>query len=169
MPNLDGGVVPQMVNHCTAFNDRYMMFFGFYCWKIKLLYLFLHLLIQIWSQNHNCKDLNVFLPFLFIILQGQWMDSVFADRSLNQGRVCIGEVDYEVNTSTIGWKEANVCRHNNWLFSSYDVKVCQALKIVHSSDDLLTKRLKSRYNINKISLFYSPKFELFLVFSFWVI
>ena len=22
----DGGVVPQMVNHCTVFNDRYMMF-----------------------------------------------------------------------------------------------------------------------------------------------
>ena len=25
--NLDGGDVPQIVNHCTAFNDRCMMFF----------------------------------------------------------------------------------------------------------------------------------------------
>ena len=34
-------------------------------------------------------------------------------------------------------------------------------------DDFLTKKLKSRYNINKVLLFYPPKFELFLVFSFW--
>ena len=39
-------------------------FSSFYLWKIKLLYLFLHLLIQIWSQNHNCNALNVF----FIVL-----------------------------------------------------------------------------------------------------
>ena len=27
MVNLDGGDVPLMANHCTAFNDRFMMFF----------------------------------------------------------------------------------------------------------------------------------------------
>ena len=36
----------------------------YYLWKIKLLYLFLHLLMQTWSQNHNCNDLNVFLIVL---------------------------------------------------------------------------------------------------------
>ena len=40
----------------------------FYLWKIKLLYLFLHLLIQIWSQNHNCNVLNVFLIVFSIVL-----------------------------------------------------------------------------------------------------
>ena len=35
-------------------------FSSFYRCKIKLLYLFPHLLIQIWSQNHNFNDLNVF-------------------------------------------------------------------------------------------------------------
>ena len=30
--------------------------------------------------------------------------------------VRMGEVHYEANTSTIGWKEADVCWHNNWLF-----------------------------------------------------
>ena len=38
---------------------------------------------------------------------------------LDKGRVRISEVDYEVNTSTIGWKEIDVCRRNNWLFSFY--------------------------------------------------
>ena len=28
--NPNGEDVPQMVNHCTAFNDRYMMFSSFY-------------------------------------------------------------------------------------------------------------------------------------------
>ena len=27
MANPDGGDAPQTVNHCTAFNDRYMIFF----------------------------------------------------------------------------------------------------------------------------------------------
>ena len=49
-------------------------FSSFYRWKIKLLYLFLDLLIQIWSQNHKCNTLNVFLPFLPIIMRGQRMD-----------------------------------------------------------------------------------------------
>ena len=46
-------------------------FSSFYLWIIKLLYLFLHLLIQIWSQNHNRNVLNVFLSFLAIIMRGQ--------------------------------------------------------------------------------------------------
>ena len=46
-------------------------FSSFYLWIIKLLYLFLHLLIQIWSQNHNCNALNVFLSFLAIVMRGQ--------------------------------------------------------------------------------------------------
>ena len=56
---------------------------------IKLLYLFLHLLIQIWSQNHNWNVLNVF----FIVLShnnarsenSQRTVRVFYDRSLNRG------------------------------------------------------------------------------------
>ena len=46
-------------------------FTSFYRWKIKLLYLFLHLQIQISPQNHNCNALNVFLPSIAIIMQGQ--------------------------------------------------------------------------------------------------
>ena len=29
MDNSNGGVVPQKVNHCTAFNDRYYVFFSY--------------------------------------------------------------------------------------------------------------------------------------------
>ena len=34
-------------------------------------------------------------------------------------RVWIGEVHYEANTSTIGWKEVDVYWRNNWFVSSY--------------------------------------------------
>ena len=37
---------------------------SYYCWKIKLLYLFLYLLIQILSQNHNCNSCNIFFNVL---------------------------------------------------------------------------------------------------------
>ena len=33
--------------------------------------------------------------------------------------MAILRVHYEANTSTIGWKEADVCWRNNWLFPSY--------------------------------------------------
>ena len=46
-------------------------FSRFHRWKIKLFYLFLHFLIQISPQNHYCNALNVFLPFLAIIIWGQ--------------------------------------------------------------------------------------------------
>ena len=39
-------------------------FSSFYRWIIKLLYLFLHLLIQISPLNHNCNALNVFFTVL---------------------------------------------------------------------------------------------------------
>ena len=55
MVNLDGGDVPQVLKHCTAFND-----ISFYRWNIILLYLFLHLPMKIRLQNHNYSDLNVF-------------------------------------------------------------------------------------------------------------
>ena len=48
-----------------------LCFSSFYLWIIKLLYLFLQLIIQIWSQNHNCNVLNVFLSFLAIIMRGE--------------------------------------------------------------------------------------------------
>ena len=63
---------------------------SFYRWKIKLLYLFLHLLIQIWSKNHNCIYLNVFYRSysynIARLVKDQWMVIVFVDCSLN--RVC---------------------------------------------------------------------------------
>ena len=62
-------------------------FSSFYLWIIKLLYLFLHLLIQIWSQNHKCNVLNVFLSFLAIIIRGQ--RTVFYDRSPNWVRYTV--------------------------------------------------------------------------------
>ena len=39
-------------------------FFSFYRWEKNLLYLLLHLLIQISAQNHNCNALNVFFTVL---------------------------------------------------------------------------------------------------------
>ena len=33
MVNSDCGEVPQMVNHCTAFNERYRFLISFYGWK----------------------------------------------------------------------------------------------------------------------------------------
>ena len=72
MANPDGGDVLQMLYHVLpSIKQVYDVFLVIIFKKIKLLYLFLHLLIQIWSQNHNCNYLNVFLPFLFIIFQGQ--------------------------------------------------------------------------------------------------
>ena len=68
-----------MVKNGKTFNDRYIRFSIFYRWKIKFLYLFLHLLIQISPQNHNCNVLNVFLPFLAIIMQGQRTVKVFSE------------------------------------------------------------------------------------------
>ena len=59
------------MNHCTAFNDRYTMFFYLLSLKNNFIYLLLYLLIQIWShQNHKCNTSNVFLPFLVIIMRG---------------------------------------------------------------------------------------------------
>ena len=43
----------------------------------------------------------------------------FENKDRNQDRVRIGEVHYEANTSTIGWKEVDVYWRNNWLVSSY--------------------------------------------------
>ena len=37
----------------------------------------------------------------------------------NRNRVRIDEEHYEANTTTVGWKEADVYWRNNWLFSSY--------------------------------------------------
>ena len=42
MVNFNGGDVPQMVNHCTAFNDRYYVFLVFnakknYCINFNIL------------------------------------------------------------------------------------------------------------------------------------
>ena len=55
----------------SRFQWQVLCFPSFYCWKIKLLYLFLHLLIKISPQNHNCNALNVLLPSLAVIMWGQ--------------------------------------------------------------------------------------------------
>ena len=49
----------------------YDVFYSFYRWKIKLLFLFVHLLIQNSPLNHNCNAFNVFLPFIAVIMRGQ--------------------------------------------------------------------------------------------------
>ena len=51
---------------------------------------------------------------------------------INQGRVRISEVHDEVNTSAIGWKEADVCRRNNWLLSSYIITCSLGCKRTHT-------------------------------------
>ena len=38
--NLHDGDVPPFVNHCTAFNDRYTMFFQFLCLNNKIIVFF---------------------------------------------------------------------------------------------------------------------------------
>ena len=67
-------------------------FSSFYLWIIKLLYLFLHLLIQIWSQNHNCNPLNVF----FIVL------SHSNARSENGQRTVRERSEYSMTVLSIG-------------------------------------------------------------------
>ena len=63
---------------------------SFYFWKIKLFYLFLHLLIQILSQNHNCNVLNGF----FIVLshnnaRSENGQSIIFRQFLAQNQVCM--------------------------------------------------------------------------------
>ena len=62
-----------MVNNCFAFNQRYMMFSQFLSLNNKIIVFIPTFSKQISPLNHNCNALNVFLPFLAIIMRGQKM------------------------------------------------------------------------------------------------